>query len=195
MNCRNIRITAVILCLILCVTLCACQQEKPPVQTDPIETTKGGNSILVTKAPTNGAVDLTPVYVSAFGDTLILATVPLDEWNGEEAECDPREISRGGSVACRGDHEKETPITKVIILENIVPRSTAGWFRNLVHLESIDGLKKLHMEYVTDMNHMFYGCEKLTELDVDFWDVSAVRDMTGLFDGCVALTELPDWYS
>lgn len=136
----------------------------------------------------------TPVYASAFGDTIILATVPVEEWHSQESDCPPREISNGGRVKCNGAHEIETPVTKVIILEDITPRVCSGWFRDMIHLATIDGLDKIHTENVSDMSYMFAGCEKLTTLDLSSWDVSKVTDMTEMFKDCYTLEALPEWY-
>ena len=91
----------------------------------------------------------TPVYASAFGDTIILATVPVEEWHSQESDCPPREISNGGRVKCNGQHESEVPITQVIILEDLIPRVCSGWFRDMIHLENIQGLDKLHNHHKT----------------------------------------------
>lgn len=75
-----------------------------------------------------------------------------------------------------------------------MPRSMAGWFRNMVHLKEIKGVEKIQTYSVTDMSYLFAGCERLTEVYIDDWDVSSVTDMTGIFEGCRALTVLPAWY-
>lgn len=136
----------------------------------------------------------TPVYASAFGDTIILATVPVEEWHSQESDCPPREISNGGRVKCNGEHEQEVPITKVLILEDLIPRVCSGWFRDMVQLEKIDGLEKLHTHQVSDMSFMFAGCQELSNLDIDDWDVSNVKDMTDMFKDCRSLSKLPKWY-
>ena len=43
---------------------------------------------------------------------------------------------------------------------------------------------------VTDMRSMFYGCSKLTTLDLSSFDTSAVTSMGGMFDKCDRLTTL-----
>ena len=43
---------------------------------------------------------------------------------------------------------------------------------------------------VTDMRSMFYGCSKLTTLDLSSFDTSAVTSMGGMFDNCDRLTTL-----
>jgi surface protein len=118
----------------------------------------------------------------------------VEEWRSEESDCPPREISNGGRVKCNGEHEQEVPITKVLILEDLIPRVCGGWFRDMVQLEKIDGLEKLHTHQVSDMSFMFAGCEELSNLDIDDWDVSNVKDMTDMFKDCRSLTKLPKWY-
>ena len=88
----------------------------------------------------------------------------------------------------------DRPITKVLIADQLVPRSMAGWFRDMVHLQEIVGLEKILTHHVTDMNHLFAGCGRLAEVNVEAWNVSAVTDFTGIFEGCSALSVLPSWY-
>lgn len=189
------KISACLMAALLCLSLCACIAEQPQ-QTDPIIPTRDDKPILPAATATQpSVVEYTPVYVTCFGDTALLSRMPVEAWGDfEEPDCTPREISNGGRVSCNGEHEREIPIIRVIILDSIVPQSTAGWFWNMIKLESIEGLEKLDVRNVTDMNHMFAGCEKLAELKVDGWDVSKVKDMTAIFDGCIELEDLPDWY-
>lgn len=185
------RAFVVMLTLLLCLSFGACAGETPERTTAP---SRGSKPILPGFTDTQpSANDYTAVYVSVYGDLAIIAAYPVLEYLGEEPECSPRDLSDGG-ILCGGDHEKETPITRVVITGQLVPRTMVGWFRNMVHLETIEGLDNLSTHHVTDMNHLFAGCEKVTELDLDSWNVSNVTDMTGMFDGCAALSELPSWY-
>lgn len=143
---------------------------------------------------TQEEIQFTPVYASSFGDTIILAINPVDEWDSQKSDCPPREISNGGRIRCNGDHEEEVPITKVIIWDDMIPRVCAGWFRDMTQLESIEGLHKIHTHEVHNMSYMFAGCGKLETLDLSSWDVSNVTDMTGMFQDCVSLEALPEWY-
>jgi surface protein len=185
------RVGACLLAGVLCVAAFGCgkaQNDVPAV---------GGSDQAILPGfdnPSPHPVTYTPVYASAFGDTIILATVPVEEWHSQESDCPAREISNGGRVKCNGEHEQETPITKVIILEDIIPRVCSGWFRDMIHLEKIDGLEKLHTHHVTNMSYMFAGCEKLEKLDLSTWDVSKVTDMTDMFKDCISLDTLPQWY-
>lgn len=185
------RLLLCLLAIALCVAFIGCGEE----ETGETEGTTLGKPIIPQNSqPPIQEVRYTPVYATAFEDTVILATVPMEEWHGLEPECPTREISNGGRICCNGDHEKETPITKVIILEDLIPRVCAGWFRDMIHLETVEGTERLLTHEVTDMSYMFYGCEKLASLDYSSWDVSALEASEDMFEGCNSLTELPDWY-
>ena len=181
------------LCLLvgaLCIAGIGCVKRSGPL---PLTATQDQVIIPYTTGEIKPVV-YTPVYASSFGDTVVLATVPVEEWNSLEPDCEPREISNGGRIKCNGDHETEVPITKVIILEELIPRVCSGWFRDMIFLESIDGLSLVQTHKVSDMSYMFAGCEKLESLDLSAWDVSNVQDMTEMFMDCTSLDQLPDWY-
>lgn len=188
------RVCTLLLGALLCLNLAACaEKEQEPSATNP---TRTGKPILPGYTEQDpSANDYTAVYVTVFEDLAIIATYPVLEYQGEEPECSPRELTDGIGILCGGDHEDETPITRVLITGELVPRSMSGWFRDMVHLAQIDGLQKIRTHCVTDMSCLFAGCERLSELDADDWDVSNVTDMTGIFDGCAALAELPRWYT
>mgnify|MGYP003295699110 CR=1 FL=1 len=186
-----------ILCGLLALAMCGCLFGcgKDTTQ-EPELSIPANNTPIIPQVnePTVAPLQYTPVYASAFGDTILLATVPVDEWHAQERDCEPREISHGGRVKCNGEHEQEVPITKVVILEDIIPRNCSGWFRDMIHLEKIEGLDKLKTHEVTDMSFMFAGCEDLKALDTSTWDVSQVKDMTAMFENCFAMSQLPTWY-
>jgi surface protein len=185
--------TLFLLTAALCVCCFGCGKNNNPNPNPPVQ--NNNQSILPGfNNPDPKPVTYTPVYATAFGDTIILATVPVEEWHSQESACPAREISNGGRIKCNGEHESEVPITKVIILEDVIPRVCSGWFRDMIHLETIEGLEKLHIHQVSDMSYMFAGCEKLKTLPIDGWDVSQVTDMTDMFKDCISLEELPQWY-
>ena len=45
-------------------------------------------------------------------------------------------------------------------------------------------------DFAFDMDGMFWDCGKLTELNIDNWDVSNVTDMKSMFN----ITKKPKWY-
>ena len=192
MKCMK-RIALFVLAAVLCFSAFGCGNNDDTSSDLPAQ--NSGQSILPGANDTDTQkVTYTPVYASAFGDTIILATVPVQEWHSQESDCPPREISNGGRVKCNGEHESEVPITKVIVLEDVIPRVCSGWFRDMIHLEEIEGLEKIQTHHVSDMSYMFAGCEKLTTLDLSSWDVSKVTDMTDMFKDCYSLETLPSWY-
>ncbi|MBE6924658.1 MAG: BspA family leucine-rich repeat surface protein [Ruminococcaceae bacterium] len=186
-----------LLAVLLCVSLAACKAEKkeriaPTRSTDPILNLGGSD---------DAEEEIhTPVYVTVFGDTAYLSVYPqktnpkdTDELENEP-ECAIREISGGGKISCGGTHEGEEPIVRVVIMDAVYPNSTAEWFRDMTALRVIEGLGNLHIDNVTDMNNMFNGCVRLSELEINGWDVSGVTDMTDMFAGCDSLASRPTWY-
>ncbi|MBQ7346184.1 MAG: BspA family leucine-rich repeat surface protein [Oscillospiraceae bacterium] len=186
--------TAAVLACLMAVGMFGCGKEEAPEVTGP---SKEDKPMLEITEPTSQVVEeYTPVYAVAYGDTIYLAKVPMSAPEGEEAACEIREVSLGGRIHCGKEHEgEEKVITRVVITEEICPKSTADWFRDMTDLRSIEGLEKLRMDGVTDMSFMFSGCIRLTQLEADGWDVSKVEDMTGIFDGCDGLRTKPVWYT
>lgn len=58
------------------------------------------------------------------------------------------------------------------------------------NLIDITGLDNLNTSQVTNMKQMFYGCSKLSSLDLSNFDTSKVTDMYNMFNGCSNLSEL-----
>ena len=63
-------------------------------------------------------------------------------------------------------------------------------YLTLSEMTEIEGLENLVTDDVTDMRGMFYGCEKLTSLDLSSFNTSNVTYMGGMFSGCTKLTSL-----
>ncbi len=192
------RIVALVLAVLMCACLFGCgKKEKLPE----VSYTQNNDPILPGVANPTVVEDVpTAVYVSTFENTVVLATVPVESWSGfEEPTCNSKNISNGGRILCDGNCGKEheegiLPITKVVVLEDICPKVTGGWFRDMVDLQSIVGLEKIHMQFATNTAFMFAGCIRLGSLDIGDWDMSNVQDMTGMFDDCPAMDKLPEWY-
>ena len=70
------------------------------------------------------------------------------------------------------------------------PTSTYGWFGDMNHLKSIDGISYLNTDSVTDMSSMFQQCASLTRLDVSHFNTAKVIDMNNMFSGCRSLESL-----
>ena len=70
------------------------------------------------------------------------------------------------------------------------PTSLRDFFRRISNLETITGLEYLNTEKVTNMSYMFYGCSKLTSLDVSKFNTANVTEMNSMFASCFELTSL-----
>ena len=65
--------------------------------------------------------------------------------------------------------------------------STAFWFYQFSNLVSLRGLANFKTNNVTDMHCMFYGCRKITDLDLGSQNTANVTNMSSMFDGCSSL--------
>lgn len=81
-------------------------------------------------------------------------------------------------------------ITKVSFQNELVPTKTNNWFYCFENLTEIENIRYLDTSNVTDMNFMFYRCNKLTEIDVSGFNTSNVTNMHGMFSLCSSLTTL-----
>lgn len=79
--------------------------------------------------------------------------------------------------------------SQVIIVDEISPVSTSGWFLYQRKITSLD-LRNLNTVNVTNMARMFLDCSSLTSLDVSMLRTENVTDMRGMFSGCSSLTSL-----
>ena len=186
--------TIVWLLLLACLIVAGCSSEtdsKLPAYSIP-----GINQtpIVTTTAAPNNTVVLTPVKVTVFGDTAILATSAVMEYGDEKMIGEPRDISQGGRIGCKDESGNPVRITRVIIMEKLTPRSTKDWFRDLPELESIQGLNLVNTDNVKDMSYMFAGCLSLQSIDADSWNVKNVTNMRGIFEDCNAMRNKPSWY-
>ena len=74
--------------------------------------------------------------------------------------------------------------------KNYLPQSTEIWFLNFEKLKKIEGLTNLNTSEVTTMRQMFYGCSRLTSLNLSNFKTKNVTDMGSMFMGCSSLTSL-----
>ena len=82
-------------------------------------------------------------------------------------------------------------LTQIVIDPGVIAnQNSRGLFRNLKHLQTIQGLENLDTSQVTDMSEMFWSCGGLTNLDVSHFDTSQVTNMSEMFAGCENLTSL-----
>ena len=73
-----------------------------------------------------------------------------------------------------------------------LPTSCYKWFESCSNLTSIENIENLNLNTVNvkDMSFMFWGCEKLTSLDVSKFITAKVTDMSYMFYNCSGLTSL-----
>ena len=60
-------------------------------------------------------------------------------------------------------------------------------FSNRFDLTTLD-VSHFNTQNVTDMSHMFDGCNRLTQLDLSNWDIGNVTNMDRMFSNCNNLT-------
>jgi surface protein len=90
-----------------------------------------------------------------------------------------------------GTYKNVTSVVFDASFKEACPVSTREWFESMSNLESITGMTEyLNTSEVTDMAGMFFGCQKLTTLDLSNFDTQQVTDMSSMFGGCSALTTI-----
>ena len=114
---------------------------------------------------------------------------------------DDQKAARGGiAIGSYGPanyepwYENRTTLTIAVFDESFANdttlTSTAYWFHECIKLTEIKGLEYLKTDKVTDMRNMFYGCSKLTTLDVSHLKTDNVTNMNLMFYYCSGLTSL-----
>ena len=91
------------------------------------------------------------------------------------------------------DREK---ITKVVFVNEVIPKSVAGLFMGCTNLSTIEKIENLNTKDVESLQAMFTDCTKLINLDVSNFNTGNVTDMRAMFYNCSALTEIlvgPEW--
>ena len=69
-------------------------------------------------------------------------------------------------------------------------RTMYSWFKNMTNLRTIEGWEYLNTSHVTNMAGLFYGCSKLTSVDLSHFNTAVVTNMCYMFSGCSRLTSL-----
>ena len=91
-------------------------------------------------------------------------------------------------------YDIETTNIKNIIFDEsfktYAPTSLEHFFAGCSTLETITGLEYLNTANVTDMSGMFYGCQKLSSLDLSKFNTEKVESMVEMFSNCSALSSL-----
>ena len=81
-------------------------------------------------------------------------------------------------------------VTRVVFAPSFVdarPVSTHAWFSEMPNLASIIGMNYLNTSEVNNMAYMFYGCPKLTSIDLSSFNTSRVEVASLMFEDCTNL--------
>ena len=88
----------------------------------------------------------------------------------------------------------EASTIKNIVFEDnfktYAPTSLREFFKGCKSLETISGLEYLNTANVKYMSDMFYGCQKLSSLDLSKFNTEKVTNMSSMFVDCLELSSL-----
>ena len=140
---------------------------------------------------------LFPIFASAQEPYAIM----IDDNTAIEFRYDNEKAARGGMDIGPFDSGSDRPwstyaegIYSVIFDESFTNctsiTSTVMWFAGFSNLETIIGIENLNTSNVTDMQAMFNGCRKLTNLDLTYFNTSKVINMATMFTGCRLLESI-----
>ncbi|MDO5130107.1 MAG: BspA family leucine-rich repeat surface protein, partial [Prevotellaceae bacterium] len=121
-------------------------------------------------------------------DTKVLIFKVANYIEGTAGECEFNE----GAIALEGVDLKNN-CKKVVFtpsFKQVKPTSCYKWFDSFSNLTTIQGIENLNTEKVKNMMYMFYGCKKLTSLDLSKFNTAKVWEMGYMFGGCSGLTSL-----
>ena len=114
-------------------------------------------------------------------------------WTGNDVIDTGKPLSSGKTMAGWSDPYYGRDVERIVFDESFAaarPKSCYKWFYDFEKLDTIEGLEYLNTSEVTDMNSMFFGCNLLTSLDVNSFDVSKVTDSGWMFFSCDNLTTI-----
>ena len=140
---------------------------------------------------------LLPIFASAQEPYAVM----IDGNTAIEFRYDNEKAARGGmdigpflGIEDRPWHDMASGIYSVVFDESFANctsiTSTVMWFAGFSNLETIIGIENLNTSNVTDMQAMFNGCRKLTNLDLTYFNTSKVINMATMFTGCRLLESI-----
>lgn len=115
-----------------------------------------------------------------------------DLWSGHKVTQVWREEILDNAYNTPGWNRYRAEVTMVDIapeFATVRPKSCFGWFYQFAKAQ-FRGLEYLNTSDVTAMNAMFSGCNAITTIDVNTFDVSNVVNATSMFHGCENLTTI-----
>ena len=134
--------------------------------------------------------NLTP-YIKWNADTNVLIFKVANYIENTEGEGTAGEwIFDEGNIAPEGVKNNCKKVVFTPSFKQVKPTSCYSWFDSFSNLTTIQGIENLNTEEVTNMMFMFYGCKKLTSLDLSSFNTANVTNMNGMFNSCSSLTSL-----
>ncbi len=92
-----------------------------------------------------------------------------------------------------GWYANRKAITNVVFdftFGDVHPATAYSWFRGMSNLTDISGIENLCTDSITNMESMFAGCSKLTDLNLSAFNTASVVNMENMFNGCSRLTTI-----
>ena len=137
--------------------------------------------------PTEGAVYDIPWVGDLPGWTSLSGNSTITTVNFDESFGDYHDLTT--AMFMFDNMEALTTINDIKYLNTEKVTNMMGMFAECCNLESLD-VSKFNTENVIDMGCMFAGCSKLTNLDVSKFNTEKVTNMAGMFEDCSSLTSL-----
>ena len=81
-------------------------------------------------------------------------------------------------------------ITKVSIVDKIVPISMASWFDSCINLTEMENIENIDTSQVKSMRGLFDTCTSLQTIDVSSFNTTHVNNMENMFAYCNNLTQI-----
>ena len=95
-----------------------------------------------------------------------------------------------GNLAWKISSDFSNEVTKIVIDPDVIaPKDSTSLFSDFNNVKKFVGLSNLNTSQVTNMSTMFVGSDA-KELDLNGWDTSNVTDMNGMFYDCEKLEKV-----
>ena len=95
-----------------------------------------------------------------------------------------------GNLAWKISSDFSNEVTKIVIDPDVIaPQDSSSLFADFINVKEFVGLSNLNTSQVTNMSTMFVGSDA-KELDLNGWDTSNVTDMNGMFYDCEKLEKV-----
>ena len=149
---------------------------------------------LLMGAVTSAIAEKTPQAIWCQGNNTLYFTNDETEYNAGDMFRDQMvtDVWRGTDVTQSGSlypkwhtsNSMSEVVERVVFdhsFEEVRPTSLSAWFSSFYELTTIEGIEHLNTSEVTTMSSMFAACHKLTEVEVDEFDMSKVEDVSSMF--------------